>query len=164
MIFCVGMLTYTLLFLYKVPSKLHVLTMMWDHVMDIVRCHNASSCSIFHSEALCIHPTTKTSAWALSSWRGRSRTHCVTVLLLLSLVLCSSILEPHLNDTHVQTCLLGQLFPNVSWRLGASTIRCFEDFELLCTNCCPRPFLIAVCFTCNEVCAGVGNIVLISLN
>ena len=139
-----------------------LLTMVRDHV-NIVWCHYTTGSRCVQRIATLRGVETQAGVWALCPGSGCGGAHCVSIFLLLSLVFRSPVLEPDLNNSHVQARLLGQLFSDVSRGLWAGVVRRPEDFQLLCCDCSPRSLLIAVCFTCN-VCMECCNCIWIQQN
>ena len=68
------------------------------------------------------------------------------ILLVGALVLGASVLEPDLDDSHVQACLLGELLSHVAGRLGVFLIGLLEYLQLLRGYSGPGSFLTDFCY------------------
>lgn len=63
----------------------------------------------------------------------------LTSILFQSLFLGSSILEPDLDDSHVESCFEAQLLADVSCRLLAVDVDTLERLLLCLSDCGSRP-------------------------
>ena len=80
-------------------------------------------------------------------WRRRSGENCgpaSTGIFLEALFFSASILEPDLNDAHVQVGLGGELLAYVTRRLGARVVGLLEHVELLGRYGGARPLVVVV--------------------
>ena len=78
--------------------------------------------------------------------RGRAGGPALLLLLLLhAFVFGPAVLEPDLDDPHVQPRLLGQLLPDVPRGLGALAVGVAEGLQLLGRYCRSRSLLVSIC-------------------